>query len=182
MGNDMYNDEQLAHLRSEARRRENQSPSGVLARESFLRHLHSLADATVSADSLHPSEVALAEHDAALRSRSLPPEVEAAAEALREARERYRKPGGHYLTDDLRAERRRLGKLTDDLLAALSSARSAAPARDEVGEAAEALRELIDYAIQLEVLVYPEDEATFDSPQMKRAKAAFAALAAREGE
>ena len=79
MGNDMYNDEQLAHLRSEARRRENQSPSGVLTRESFLRHLHSLADATVSADALHPSEVVLAEHDAALRSRPLPPEVEAAA-------------------------------------------------------------------------------------------------------
>ena len=78
MGNDMYNDEQLAHLRSEARRRENQSPSGVLTRESFLRHLHSLADATVSADALHPSEVVLAEHDAALRSRPLPPEVEAA--------------------------------------------------------------------------------------------------------
>ena len=148
MGNDMYNDEQLAHLRSEARRRENQSQSGVLARESFLRHLHSLADATVSADSLHPSEVALAEHDAALRSRSLPPEVEAAAEALREARERYRKPGGHYLTDDLRAERRRLGKLTDDLLAALSSARSAAPALPKEVEAAAVMRAALEEIVK----------------------------------
>lgn len=69
----------------------------------------------------------------------------------------------------------RLAKRRDAALAA----RPAVAESDEVREAAEALRELIDYAIQLEVLVYPEDEATFDSPQMKRAKAAFAALAAR---
>ena len=78
----------------------------------------------------------------------MPPEVEAAAEALREARERYRKPGGHYLTDDLRAERRRLGKLTDDLLAALSSARSAAPALPKEVEAAAVMRAALEEIVK----------------------------------
>lgn len=39
----------------------------VLTRESFLRHLHTLADAPRDTEALSPSEVALEKHDAAMR-------------------------------------------------------------------------------------------------------------------
>lgn len=46
------------------------SGDDVLSREAFLRHLHTIADAPRNEELLHPSEVAIADHDAALRRRT----------------------------------------------------------------------------------------------------------------
>lgn len=61
MGNDMYNEEQLADAAARSR------DGALLIREAFLRQLHILADTKPSAEALAPQEWALACHDAALR-------------------------------------------------------------------------------------------------------------------
>ena len=63
MGNDMFNEEQLADAEVRA-----QASGIILSREAFLRRLHVLADTEAHNDSLLPSEVDLSAHDAALRA------------------------------------------------------------------------------------------------------------------
>jgi hypothetical protein len=62
MGNDMFNDEQLADAEVRA-----QASGIILSREAFLRRLHVLADTVAHNGSLLPSEVDLSAHDSALR-------------------------------------------------------------------------------------------------------------------
>lgn len=69
MGNDMFNEEQLAYAaEQQASRERNPPPEYILSREAFLRRLHILADTRPSNDGLIPSEVDLSAHDAALRA------------------------------------------------------------------------------------------------------------------
>ena len=80
MGNDMFNEEQLAYAAGQQASREHNSPPAyILSREAFLRRLHILADTRPSNDGLIPSEVDLSAHDAALRA-----ENERLREALRD--------------------------------------------------------------------------------------------------
>ena len=68
MGNDMFNEEQLAHAAGQQASRERESPPAyILTREAFLRRLHVLADTHPSNDGLIPAEVDLSAHEAALR-------------------------------------------------------------------------------------------------------------------
>ena len=78
MGNDMFNDEQLADAEVRA-----QASGIILSREAFLRRLHVLADTVAHNDSLLPSEVDLSAHDAALRAEVERLKKELAAEKRR---------------------------------------------------------------------------------------------------
>ena len=69
MGNDMFNEEQLAYAaEQQASRERNSPPAYILSREAFLRKLHILADTRPSNDGPIPSEVDLSAHDAAIRA------------------------------------------------------------------------------------------------------------------
>ena len=69
MGNDMFNEEQLAYAaEQQASRERNSPPAYILSREAFLRKLNILADTRPSNDGPIPSEVDLSAHDAALRA------------------------------------------------------------------------------------------------------------------
>ena len=81
MGNDMFNEEQLAYAaEQQASRERNSPPAYILSREAFLRKLNILADTRPSNDGPIPSEVDLSAHDIALRA-----ENERLREALRHA-------------------------------------------------------------------------------------------------
>lgn len=60
MGNDMFNEEQLAHAAEQQASRKRESlPAYILTREAFLRRLQVLADTRPSNDGLIPAEVDL---------------------------------------------------------------------------------------------------------------------------
>lgn len=61
--------------------------SEILPRETFLRYLHVVTDAEAPTEALMPEEIALADHDAALRSALA--EAESERDRLREALTRF---------------------------------------------------------------------------------------------